>query len=119
MKLYDSGDIDDYLAPLQLHALRPRQAKELLMSRGVWSRVSVQEHHYYHFDEVWHAIYNRAERRHLMDPENLDFKDDETKNRRLNLFKSIMVRHHHQLCAWATSHAVGLFLVAGNHRERD
>jgi hypothetical protein len=78
--------------PLSLQALKPRAARELLMNRGIWPRVSVQEHHYYHFDEVWHAVYNRAERRHMLDPENLDFKDDETKNRQLNLFKSIMVR---------------------------
>ena len=33
------------------------------------SRVATTEHHYYHMDEVWHALYNRAERRHLLDPE--------------------------------------------------
>ena len=61
------------------------------MGRGIWPRASAQEHHYYHVDEVWHAIYNRAERRHMLDPENLDCKDEESKKRRLNLFKNIMV----------------------------
>ena len=109
------------LTPLQLQKLKPNRARELLMSRGIWSRVSVIEHHYYHFDEVWHAVYNRAERRHLngafclpvppgrafavahslvcADPENLDFKDDQSKERQVNLFKSIMVRPHPR--AWA------------------
>lgn len=77
--------------PLQLQELKPQMARELLMTRGIWPRVSAQEHHYYHVDEVWHAIYNRAETRHMLDPENLDFKDDETKKRRLKLFEGIMV----------------------------
>ena len=63
--LNQAGDADDLLTPLQLQKLKPNRARELLMSRGIWSRVSVIEHHYYHFDEVWHAVYNRAERRHL------------------------------------------------------
>ena len=114
--LNQAGDADDLLTPLQLQKLKPNRARELLMSRGIWSRVSVIEHHYYHFDEVWHAVYNRAERRHLngafcatfaslsrcsfvgfcADPENLDFKDDQSKERQVNLFKSIMVRPHHE-----------------------
>jgi len=125
MKLNESGEVDDVLAPLQLHTLKPHMAKELLMERGVWSRVSVQEHHYYHFDEVWHAVYNRAEKRHMLDPENLDFKDDETKNRQLNLFKSIMVRHLTNYAAFVSamlllwllfSQRDDSFLVAGIDR---
>jgi hypothetical protein len=38
------------------------------------------------------ALYSRAEKRHLMDPENEDFNDDEQQKRQQKLFKGIMVR---------------------------
>ena len=42
-------------------------------------RTSTMEMHYYHISEVWHALYNRAEERHLRDPENLEVKDEDVK----------------------------------------
>ena len=36
---------------------------------------TLMEMHYYHISEVWHALYNRAEERHLRDPENLEVKE--------------------------------------------
>ena len=33
--------------------------------------------------QVWHALYNRAEKRHLLDPENEDFKDDSQQKRQV------------------------------------
>lgn len=54
------------------------------------SSVSMMEHHYYQMDEVWHALYNRAEMRHLNDPENPDFKDDTSQSKAVKLFKDIM-----------------------------
>ena len=61
----------------------------------------------------------------MLDPENLDFKDDETKNRQLNLFKSIMVRHLTNYAAFVSamlllwllfSQRDDSFLVAGIDR---
>eukprot|EP01048_Picozoa_sp_COSAG05_P010943 COSAG05_NODE_997_length_6251_cov_6.113622_2_plen_138_part_00 len=69
--------------------LTPSQ-RELLMVQGLWSRVATMENHYFHYDEVWHALYSRAEQRHLMDPENPDFKDDDSQQRQVKLFRSIM-----------------------------
>lgn len=54
------------------------------------SRVSMMEHHYYQMDEVWHALYHRAEMRHLNDPENPCFKDDTSQSKAVRLFKDIM-----------------------------
>ena len=50
-------------------------------------RTSLMAVQYYQFDEVWHTLYNRAEMRHLKDPENTDFVDDEARNRQVGVTK--------------------------------
>lgn len=46
--------------------------------------VGTLEFHYYHFNEVWHALYARAESRHLMDPLN-QFEDNRERQRHLKV----------------------------------
>lgn len=48
------------------------------------------EVHYYHVHEVWHALYNRAEERHLRDPENKEVKDEDARRRQLDTHEGIM-----------------------------
>jgi hypothetical protein len=51
---------------------------------------STMEVHYYHVHEVWHALYNRAEERHLRDPENKEVKDEDARRRQLDTHEGIM-----------------------------
>jgi|EP01049_Picozoa_sp_SAG25_P008596 hypothetical protein len=44
------------------------------------------------------ALYSRAEKRHLQDPENEDFKDDATQKRQVERFQEIMVRAAATVC---------------------
>lgn len=48
------------------------------------------EVHYYHRQEVWHALYNRAEEQHLRDPENKEVKDEVARRRQLDTHEGIM-----------------------------
>jgi hypothetical protein len=50
----------------------------------------MMEHHYYQMDEVWHALYNRAEMRYLNDPENESFRDEEAQKKQIKLFSGLM-----------------------------
>eukprot|EP01047_Picozoa_sp_COSAG01_P007926 COSAG01_NODE_306_length_19162_cov_14.196611_2_plen_234_part_00 len=61
------------------------------------------EQHYFHFDEVWHCLYNRMEMGHLRDPENLTFKSEEARKRQINNFSSIMSSTKVELAQRVTS----------------
>jgi hypothetical protein len=56
-------------------------------------RTSLMAVQYYQFDEVWHTLYNRAEMRHLKDPENTDFVDDEARNRQVGATRQHAAMH--------------------------
>ena len=47
------------------------------------------EFHYYHFSEVWHTLFSRAETVAMLDPSNEEMTENQ-KERRLKQFQSIM-----------------------------
>ena len=58
-------DVDYFLAEEEEHTYHDevkksnlQRRKDLLTKKGLRSRVATTEHHYYHMDEVWHAIVN-------------------------------------------------------------
>eukprot|EP01049_Picozoa_sp_SAG25_P010200 SAG25_NODE_1090_length_4042_cov_1.648237_5_plen_212_part_00 len=40
--------------------------------------------------QVWHCLYERAEMRHLQDPENVDIRDEGARERRIGILEDIM-----------------------------
>ena len=54
------------------------------------TNTSTLEQHYFHFDEIWHCLYNRMEMSNLQNPDNQIFKSEDARKRQINNFTSIM-----------------------------
>lgn len=77
---YDSDDEEEesfMLAP------SPRSQETSVTS------TATSELHYYHFSEVWHTLFSRAETVAMLDPSNEEMTENQ-KERRLKQFQSIM-----------------------------
>lgn len=83
-------DLEKYAAGMKIWVPgKPRRVGQETIKHRL-PKTSLMPIQYYHFDEVWHTLYNRAETTHLKDPENTSFEDESARQRQTTTFQQIM-----------------------------
>eukprot|EP01052_Picozoa_sp_SAG31_P011851 SAG31_NODE_681_length_12844_cov_31.703021_8_plen_528_part_00 len=81
--------VDGATVDQRLHQSSEKTVAPMLPPPPPGTLTGITEYHYYHFNEVWHAVYSRTENKHLQDPAN-QFEDNRERQRHMRSFTDIM-----------------------------